>query len=515
MALMDYPNATMIDILRILSDKDYRRNVVEHIKDPVIKDFWTKEFEGYNDKLRSEAIAPIQNKVGQFVSSPIIRNIIGQPKSTINIDDIINNNKILLVNLSKGKIGEDNSALLGAMLITKIQLAAMNRAYIPEEERKDFFMYVDEFQNFATESFATIFSEARKYKLSIIVANQYIAQMPEEVRDAVFGNVGTIISFRVGAQDAPYLAKEMAPVFDETDLINLDKFHIYVKMSIDGVTSPAFSAITLPPMSYDDSYAEHILESSRMRFTKPRAEVEQIIEEAMAFKVGISAEQPKPEKKKGKGPSAIIRVKGKRWFEYVDKEGHRWYQQEPDQTQANAESTQVAIAENLTPHTPTIALQNSVVNIQPTEINQTNEVPTQMENTFHQEAPKINDDNPIAPAIPQTTSIKEPNVSVISNINEKPQANIIQPIEINQTNEVPTIQENVFHNDNSANQFQQEPPKQTQPQNINQNSQSPRTLPNIFERPEPDKIETQFPQQANNQPTIIQPNQPIQIDPDK
>src|SRR3989304_1511105 len=289
MALLDYPDSTILGILKMLNDKNFRHKVMDQIKDPVIRDFWVEEFENYNDRLRSEAVAPIQNKVGQFVSSQTIRNIIGQPKSTIDMKDIMDNKKILLINLSKGKIGEDNSALLGAMLITKIQLTAMARASIPEEDRVDFYLYVDEFQNFATESFATIFSEARKYKLNIAVANQYIAQMPDEVRAAVFGNVGTIISFRVGASDAPFLAKEYSPVFEESDLVNLDKYHIYIKMSIEGVTCPAFSAITIALPDEPEGFKEQAMAASRTKYGSDRAKVEELIAEWSA-----TASKPSP-----------------------------------------------------------------------------------------------------------------------------------------------------------------------------------------------------------------------------
>ncbi|TSC95514.1 MAG: hypothetical protein CEN88_466, partial [Candidatus Berkelbacteria bacterium Licking1014_2] len=209
----------------MLTDKVYRRDVLNYVKDPVIYDFFINEFEKYDPKFRTEAIAPIQNKVGQFLSSSTIRNIVGQAKSTINIEEIMNEGKILLLDLSIGRIGEDNSALLGAMMITKIQLATMRRTNIPTEERKDFYLYVDEFQNFATDSFAVILSEARKYHLNLIMTNQYVAQMPDTVREAVFGNVGSIISFRVGAGDAGQLVKEFEPVFEVNDLVNLDNYH--------------------------------------------------------------------------------------------------------------------------------------------------------------------------------------------------------------------------------------------------------------------------------------------------
>ena len=266
LALLESPGETMLGIMKMLVDESYRREVVDRVQDPVVKDFWINEFERYDQKFRTEAVAPIQNKVGQFLSSSTIRNILGQPKSTIDIEDIMDNKKILLMNLSKGKIGEDNCALIGAMLITKIQITAMMRARIPETERVDFYMYVDEFQNFATESFAAILSEARKYHLNIIIANQYVTQMSEEVRDAVFGNVGTMITFRVGASDAPLLAKEYIPVFEETDLINLDKYHIYVKMSIEGVTTIPFSATNIPPYTETTDNHEKVIEQSRQKY---------------------------------------------------------------------------------------------------------------------------------------------------------------------------------------------------------------------------------------------------------
>lgn len=274
LALLDYPNATMLGVTRMLVDKSFRDKVVSAITDPVIKDFFVNEFEQYEPKFRTEAIAPIQNKVGQFLSSSTIRNIIGQPKSTIDIKEIMDSGKIFLVNLSIGEIGEDASQLLGSLMITKIQLAAMQRAVIKEEDRRDFYLYVDEFQNFATESFAVILSEARKYHLNLIMTHQYIAQMLEPVRDAVIGNVGTIISFRVGSPDAELLIKEFEPVFEANDLVNLDNYHVYVKMSIDGVTCPAFSAITLPRSSKKFDNREKIIDSSRKLYSRQREYVE-------------------------------------------------------------------------------------------------------------------------------------------------------------------------------------------------------------------------------------------------
>lgn len=295
LALLDYPSSTILGILRMLSDKNYRKKVVEKISDPVVKSFWINEFAQYNERFRSEAISPIQNKVGQLLSSAIIRNIMAQSKSTIDMHDAMNNGKILLINVSKGKIGEDNSALLGAMIINRIQLAAMDRASIPEEERRDFYLYVDEFQNFATESFADILSEARKYRLNLIMAHQYIAQMEEEVSDAVFGNVGTLISFRVGAADAEYLEKEFAPNFMQTDLVNLNKFSAYIKLMINGISSKPFSMQTVPPIMENFGKADIVRRVSRERYGRPR----QVIEEKVKRWSGIVPALAAAEEKSG------------------------------------------------------------------------------------------------------------------------------------------------------------------------------------------------------------------------
>lgn len=279
LALLEYPGSTLLGVTRILVDKKYRDRVVEKITDPVVKSFWVDEFTKWNDRVLQEVISPIQNKVGQFLSSSLIRNIVGQTTSSFDIREIMDDRKILILNLSKGRIGEDNSALLGAMMITKIQLAAMGRVDIPEEDRKDFYLYVDEFQNFATESFANILSEARKYRLNLILANQYVTQIQEEVRDAIFGNAGTIISFRVGAVDSEFLEKEFSPVFLATDIVNLPKYHIYLKLMIDGIAGDAFSATTLPPIDISDTAEneEKVIKVSRERYTSSREEVEEKI----------------------------------------------------------------------------------------------------------------------------------------------------------------------------------------------------------------------------------------------
>ncbi len=292
LALLDTPGTTLLGIPRMLVDKDYRQKIISNLKDPVIKAFWVHEYEAWQDKFRNEAIAPIQNKVGQFLSTSIIRNVVGQGKSTINIFDIMNEGKIFLVNVSKGRIGEDNSGLLGGMIITKIQLAAMERVRIPEETRKDFYLYVDEFQNFVTDAFAGILSEARKYRLNLTVAHQYTAQLVVDkssaVRDAVFGNVGTMIVFRVGADDADFLEKEFDPEFTPQDIVSLPNYKIYLKLMIDGVTSRPFSAKTLPQMvkGGDKEVEEEVIQTSRRLYCRPKADVEREINDWSGMSLG-------------------------------------------------------------------------------------------------------------------------------------------------------------------------------------------------------------------------------------
>jgi CxxC-x17-CxxC domain-containing protein len=292
LALLDTPGTTLLGIPRMLVDKDYRQKIISNLKDPVIKAFWVHEYEAWQDKFRNEAIAPIQNKVGQFLSTSIIRNVVGQSVSTINIFDIMNEGKIFLVNVSKGRIGEDNSGLLGGMIITKIQLAAMERVRIPEEHRKDFYLYVDEFQNFVTDAFAGILSEARKYRLNLTVAHQYTAQLVMDkssaVRDAVFGNVGTMIVFRVGSDDAEFLESEFDPEFTPQDIVNLPNYKVYLKLMIDGVTSRPFSAKTLPPMvkSGDKKVEEEVIKSSRELYCKSKEVVEREINNWSGMSLG-------------------------------------------------------------------------------------------------------------------------------------------------------------------------------------------------------------------------------------
>jgi len=279
LAVLDYPGSTLLSVTRMLADKQFRKRVIESIQDPVVKAFWVKEFAGYADKFASEAVAPIQNKVGQFLSSSLIRNIVGQTKSAIDIRQIMDNKKILIMNLSKGRIGEDNTQLLGAMMITKIQLAAMSRVDVPESERNDFYLYVDEFQNFATDSFANILSEARKYRLNLIMGHQYIEQLTEKVEAAVFGNVGTLVVYRVGATDAESLVKEFTPVFTEEDLVNLPKYNFCLKLMIDGVSSDPFSARCLGPLQEAEVTGNEsvVVNLSRQKYASLREAVEKAI----------------------------------------------------------------------------------------------------------------------------------------------------------------------------------------------------------------------------------------------
>ncbi|MFC1625060.1 type IV secretory system conjugative DNA transfer family protein [Patescibacteria group bacterium] len=261
-------NSTFEDVLKILSNKTYREKVVSKLKDRTLVEYWNEEFNKMPDRLQKEAIAPIQNKVGQFVTSPLVRRIIGSPKSSISIDDLMNDGKIFIANLSQGRLGEDNAALLGATLISKIQIAAMRRVDLDEGTRKDFYLYVDEFQNFATGSFIKILSEARKYRLNIMLANQYMAQIPENVQKAILGNAGTIISFAIGASDAQILNKEYAEVFSENDLVNLSNFQIATKMTIDGQSTRPFLAQTLPLPKSINKNKEKVIRVSRERWTK-------------------------------------------------------------------------------------------------------------------------------------------------------------------------------------------------------------------------------------------------------
>jgi Type IV secretion-system coupling protein DNA-binding domain len=245
LALLDLPGTTLLDAPRLLDDPDFRRHVLNYVRNDQVRRFWLREYQTYPARFRAEAIAPIQNKVGEFLVNPILRRIVGQPKSALDVRHMMDDGKILLVNLAKGKIGEDTASLLGAMLVTKIGLAALGRTELPEQERRDFYLYVDEFPSFTTTSFAGMLSEMRKYRLSLVLAHQYLSQVDEPIRDAILGNAGTIVSFRLGLTDAELLEKEFYPEFRASDLVGLPNYHLYLKLMIDGVVSKPFSAETL------------------------------------------------------------------------------------------------------------------------------------------------------------------------------------------------------------------------------------------------------------------------------
>lgn len=273
---LEAQGTTLLAIIRLLVDSNYRKFILKQVDDPILYKFWVEEFSqmSQNNRLLTESVSPIQNKVGRFISSAVIRNIIGQVKSTIDLRDIMDNRKILLVNLAQGKLGEETASLLGGMIITRLQATAMERVDMLAEDRKDFFLYVDEFQNFATESFAKILSEARKYKLNLTMTNQYIDQLPLTVRQAIFGNVGTIGSFVVSPADASILEKEFAPVVSSDDLVSLDAWAFYVKLCIDGMTSVPFSAKSLPVRYQKFGLRSDIVEKSRQKYGTPREVIE-------------------------------------------------------------------------------------------------------------------------------------------------------------------------------------------------------------------------------------------------
>jgi hypothetical protein len=307
LALLEYPDATLLGVNRMYTDKAYRKRVVDNVKDPVVKDFWTKEFANYGDRYTQEATPAIQNKIGQFTSNPLIRNIIGQPKSSFDIREVMDGKKILLINLSKGLVGDTNMRLLGSMLTTRIFLGAMSRAELDPEAlklSKAFYFYVDEFQNFANDTFAEILSEARKYNLNLIIAHQYVEQMDEQVRAAVFGNVGTTVAFRVGPFDAEVLETVFSPAFLKEDLVNLGLYQMYLTLMIDGVGSPPFSAVTIPPIEPPVvSLKKQVIEMSRQQFGNKRAEVEGAVMAELASTEGENGPPEPPAKRTYAKPS--------------------------------------------------------------------------------------------------------------------------------------------------------------------------------------------------------------------
>jgi type IV secretory pathway TraG/TraD family ATPase VirD4 len=285
LALLDYPEATMRGMISMLTDRNYRQKVVDYIEDDMVKRFWAVEFADWSEKFDTEAIIPLVNKLSQFLSNPLLRNIFGQKENKVNLEEIMNSKKILLINLAKGKLGEENSSFFGSMFITKLYQAGMARASMKEEERNDFYLYVDEFHNLVTTTFENLFTESRKYGLCITVAHQYMAQLLEKVLATVLGNIGTIAVFRVGGDDASKLAAEMKPVFETEDMINLGIREFYIKMTIDGETFDPFSAETLKVLSAaHSSFREKIIEQSRNKYALSLEEVRSKLEKEERIK---------------------------------------------------------------------------------------------------------------------------------------------------------------------------------------------------------------------------------------
>lgn len=345
-ALLEYPGSTLLGVNRMLSDKDFRKKVVDNITDPSVKAFWVEEYAKYTDKFAAEAAPAIQNKVGQFTGNPLIRNLVGQAKSSFDIREILDNRKILIMNLSKGRMGEDNSNLIGSMLITKMYLAAMSRADATEVEMRQlpaFNFYVDEFQSFASDSFANILSEARKYKLNLTIAHQYVEQMSDEVKAAVFGNVGSMVVFRVGSTDAEIFEKEFAPYFMLEDIVSLGQRQIYLRLMIDGVGSQPFSATTLPPIPPPEiSYKQQVIDFSRMAFARKKDDVEKEIRDWHA-PVHITAEDRARDIQKGEQAKMAKGILPRQGFQsqptYFSKNGQVI-------TQKDSQNSQVVIKKN-------------------------------------------------------------------------------------------------------------------------------------------------------------------------
>lgn len=351
LALLENEGSSMLGILRMFGDDAYRDKIVSHVTDPVVKSFWETEYAGWSDKYRTEAVAAIQNKIGQLLTTPLIRNIVGQVRSTLDVRHAMDTGKIVLVNLSKGKLGEDTSAFLGSMLVTKFQIDAMSRADIPEQERRDFYLYVDEFQNFATKSFATILSEARKYRLSLTVAHQYVGQLTigqndASLRDAVFGNVGSLVSFQVGSDDAEELSMQFEEMATQKDIQSLPKYHAYMRLMIDGVPSKPFSVATLPPPKFqqDDRRVEILRDLTRERYAEKRKVVEEKIMRwaATASEAKSAAKTAEKAKEKEEEERKKAKVKGMSLVDY-----RKWRDREMWMNEYNALRKRVMLGETL------------------------------------------------------------------------------------------------------------------------------------------------------------------------
>ncbi len=274
LALLETPGATLLDVSRILINDAFRTQVVAGLQNPAVGRFWEHEYAAYSPKFREEVIAPIQNKVGEFTMTPLVRNIVGQRKNLFELRKLMDEGKVLIVNLAKGALGEDTAALLGSMILTRILLAAFTRQDTPEAERRPFFLYVDEFPSFATQgTMSALLSESRKYKLGLILSHQYLAQVSDDLRGAIFGNIGTAVTFQLSAEDAEYVSREFAPVCAE-ELTGLDQHHIFLKLKVGGMTSYPFSAKTLPPPPIEKSYRDRIVHWSRQYYARTRAMAE-------------------------------------------------------------------------------------------------------------------------------------------------------------------------------------------------------------------------------------------------
>ena len=273
-ALLDCRNATLLGVNRMLTDDTFRAKVIRQIKDPFIRAFWAEEYAGYDERFKREAIAPIQNKLGQFLLNPVVRNILGQVKAKVNIPFVMDNQRLFIANLSKGRLGHDKANLLGSLLTTQFQLGAMARANRPEDERRDFYLFIDEFQNFSTDAFAAILAEARKYHLCLMLSHQYIDQLPLPIRQAVFGNVGTLIAFRIGNTDAEVMEKEFGNTFTASSLADLDRYEAVVKLLVNGTNREPFRAKMLPPLENRIGHKDKLIMRSRERFSTQRAKID-------------------------------------------------------------------------------------------------------------------------------------------------------------------------------------------------------------------------------------------------
>lgn len=294
-ALLESRNQTLLGVNRLLTDDHYRAKIIRQVKDPFIRAFWAEEYENYDERFKREAIAPIQNKIGQFLLNPVVRNILGQVKKKVDLPFVMDNGRLFIANLSKGQLGHDKANLLGSLLVTQFQLGAMARANRPESERRDFYLFIDEFQNFSTDAFASILAEARKYRLCLTLSHQYIDQLSEPIRQAVFGNVGTLIAFRIGYTDAEVMTKEFGKTIPAIALADLNQYEAVVKLLVSGTNREPFRAQMLPPLENRVGRRDKLIALSRERFAMPRAKIEAKLRRWMASgdeKVSRSATAP-------------------------------------------------------------------------------------------------------------------------------------------------------------------------------------------------------------------------------